>query len=152
MITPKNILSHELIGLRVTILTSPQPRIVGVSGTIIFETKNMLTLRTNSGPKKISKLSAEKIRLLLPSGVCFLDVWFGRRNFELEYHPTQGTGVSENFDDTPPFIGHDVAFDSLDEAAEHFKSLLADAARTEVNHLPQAMALREENSIWKKSQ
>src|SRR5437868_3496245 len=86
-----------------------------------------------------------------PSGVCFLDVWFGRRNFELEYHPTRGTGVSENFDDTPPFIGHDVAFDSLDKAAEHFKSLLADAVRTEVNHLPQAMALREENSIWKKS-
>jgi ribonuclease P protein subunit POP4 len=72
MITPKNILSHELIGLHATILTSPQPRVVGLSGTIIFETKNMLTLRTNSGPKKISKLSAEKMRMLLPSSVCFI--------------------------------------------------------------------------------
>jgi len=72
MIAPKNILSHELIGLRATIMTSPQPRVVGLSGTIIFETKNMLTLRTNAGPKTISKLSAEKIRVLLHSSVCFI--------------------------------------------------------------------------------
>jgi ribonuclease P protein subunit POP4 len=72
MITPKNILSHELIGLRATILTSVQPRVVGLCGTIIFETKNMLTLRTNTGPKKISKLSAEIMRVLLPSSVCFI--------------------------------------------------------------------------------
>jgi len=79
----------------------------------------------------------------LPSGVCWLEVWFGRRNFQLEYHPTQGTGVSENFDDTPPFIRHDRAFDSLEAAAAHFKSLLTDAARTEVDHLPKALVLRE---------
>ena len=79
----------------------------------------------------------------LPSDVCRLDIWYVRRNFELEYHPTQGTGVSENFDDTPPFIGHDLAFDALDEAAEHFKSMLADAARTEADHLPKALVLRE---------
>lgn len=79
----------------------------------------------------------------LPSGVCFLNVWYGRRNFELDYNPTQGTGVSENLDDTPPFIGHDVAFDSLDEAAAKFKSLLADAARTEADHLPKTLVLRE---------
>jgi ribonuclease P protein subunit POP4 len=72
MITPKNILSHELIGLPATVMTSPQPRVVGLSGTIIFETKNMLTLRTNAGPKRIPKLSAEKIRVLLHSSVCFI--------------------------------------------------------------------------------
>lgn len=88
----------------------------------------------------------------LPSGVCLLDVWYGRRNFELDYHPTQGTGVSENFDDTPPFIGSDKAFDSLDEAVGHFKSLLADAAQTEADHLPKAFVLREENSPWNKKQ
>ncbi|MDQ6631685.1 MAG: hypothetical protein M3Y82_07985 [Verrucomicrobiota bacterium] len=86
----------------------------------------------------------------LPSGVCMLDAWYGRRNFELDYSPTRGTGVSENFDDTPPFIGHDVAFDSLDEAAQHFKSLLADAVRTEAEHLPKAFVMREENSPWNK--
>lgn len=72
MITPKNILSHELIGLAATIVSSPQPTVVGLSGTIIFETKNMLTLRTSIGPKKISKLSAGKIRVRLPSSICFI--------------------------------------------------------------------------------
>ena len=86
----------------------------------------------------------------LPSGVCWLNVWFGRRNFEMEYSPTRGTGVSENFDHTPPFIGHDEAFDSLDEAASHFKALLADAARTEAEHLPKALVLREEILPWNK--
>ncbi|HET7149337.1 MAG TPA: ribonuclease P protein subunit [Candidatus Nitrosopolaris sp.] len=72
MITPKNILSHELIGLSATIITSPQPTFLGLSGTIIFETKNMFTLRTGTGLKKISKLSAEKIRVLLSSSACFI--------------------------------------------------------------------------------
>ena len=88
----------------------------------------------------------------LPSGVCWLNVWFGRRNFEMEYSPTRETGVSENFENTPPFIGHDTAFDSLEEAIRHFKSLLADAARTEADHLPQALVLRDENSPWNKQQ
>jgi ribonuclease P protein subunit POP4 len=72
MITSNNILSHELIGLCATVMASHQPLVVGLSGTIIFETKNMLTLRTNAGLKKISKLSAEKIRVQLPSSVCFI--------------------------------------------------------------------------------
>lgn len=87
----------------------------------------------------------------LPSGVCWLNVSFGGRNFELEYSPTRGTGVSENFDDTPPFIGHDAAFDSLDDAAKHFKSLLTDAVRTKADHLPQTFAFREEPAPWKPS-
>jgi ribonuclease P protein subunit POP4 len=72
MITPKNILSHELIGLHATILSSPQPTVIGLSGTIIFETKNMLTLRTSKGPKKISKVSAGEMRVSLPSNTCFI--------------------------------------------------------------------------------
>ena len=79
--------------------------------------------------------------------VCLVDsvswVTLGRRQFVLEYHPTEGTGVSENFDDTPPFVGHDVAYDSLDEAISHFKTLLADAARTEGDYEPKALVLRE---------
>src|SRR6266566_6569801 len=114
-----------------------------------------------SVPKQLQSLTAEIMDQFplaqidfnpMPSGVCWLNVWLGRRNFEIEYNPTRGTGVSENFDDTPPFIGHDAAFDSFDEAAQHFKSLLADAARTEAEHLPQAVVLREEHSTSKKAQ
>ncbi len=32
----------------------------------------MLTLRTSAGLKKISKLSAEKMRVHLPSSICFI--------------------------------------------------------------------------------
>lgn len=86
----------------------------------------------------------------LPSGVCFLRVTIGLRNFVLEYHPTDGTGVSENFHDTPLFVGHDAAFDSLDEAIGRFKSFLDDAARTEANYEPQEFVLREDVLPWNK--
>jgi hypothetical protein len=82
----------------------------------------------------------------LPSGVSFSRVGIGRRHFVLEYHPVEGTGVSENFDDTPPFVGHDAVFKSLDQAIEHFKSLLASAARTEADHLPQPFVLNDKKS------
>ena len=108
-------------------------------------------------PKEIQDLVGEVAHLPsagldfdpLPSGVCFLWVTIGRRL--LEYHPTEGTGISENFADTPPFVGHDEAFDSLDEAIKHFKSLLADAERTEANYEPQAYAFRDESTQYKKS-
>lgn len=64
----------------------------------------------------------------LPSGVCILSVSLNGREFELDYHPKNGTGVSENFADTPPFIGHDEAFASLDDATARFKALLFDAS------------------------
>ena len=35
-------------------------------------------------------------------------------------------------------------FDLLDKAIGHFKSLLADAARTEADYTPEALALRED--------
>jgi hypothetical protein len=85
----------------------------------------------------------------LPSGVCWLGVWLGRRNFELEYHPVRGAAVSENFDNTPPFTGHDSAFGSLAAAVTHFKSLLATAAETELSYLPQTFALHETTPIYK---
>lgn len=76
----------------------------------------------------------------LPSGICFLWVTLNDRNFVIEYDPKRGTGVSENKEDTPPFIGHDEAFDSLEAAVQRFKVLLADAVRTEA--VP-AMALHD---------
>jgi hypothetical protein len=112
-----------------------------------------------SSPKAIQDLIGEVAHLNasgrmefdpLPSGVCFLWVTVGRRYFVLEYHPTEGIGVSENFKDSPPFGGHDMAFESMDGAISHFKSLLAYAERTEAGCLPGALALREENPSWNK--
>ena len=66
-----------------------------------------------------------------PSGVCVLYAVLNGREFELEYSPQRGTGVSENFEDTPPFIGAEEGFDSLDEAISRFKEFLVSAARGE---------------------
>ena len=80
------------------------------------------------------------------SGVGILYVTLKGREFELDYSPNQGTGVSENFGDTPPFIGHDQAFDSLDEAISRFKELLDSAARGETKSSPfAAMALHDKD-------
>lgn len=73
MITPENLLSHELVGLRATILCASQPTLVGLSGIIIFETKNMITIKVKSGSKRVSKLVARKIKLHLPGNVCFIN-------------------------------------------------------------------------------
>ena len=67
----------------------------------------------------------------MPSGVCFLWLTLNGRQFVIEYDPKRGTGVSENCPDTPPFVGHDQAFASLDDGIARLKSLLADAACTE---------------------
>ena len=80
----------------------------------------------------------------LPSGVRFLRVWVGRRFFCLEYHPTHGTGVCEVTEETTPFdSGYDHLFDSVGKAGECLKSFLADAMKTEVNHLPRVYVPKE---------
>jgi len=83
----------------------------------------------------------------LPSGVRFLNVTLGRRSFGLEYHPTRGTGVSEITSETTPFdSGHDHFFNSMSEAAACVKSLLTDATKTEVNHMPQVYVPKENSA------
>jgi hypothetical protein len=65
----------------------------------------------------------------LPTGVCFLWLELNGRAFVMESDPKGWAGVSENFPDTPPFVGHDEVFDSLDAGIQRFKSYLAEAAR-----------------------
>jgi RNase P/RNase MRP subunit p29 len=49
----ENILFHEWIGLNIKISESSQTSLKNISGKIIFETKNMLIVRTlNNGIKK----------------------------------------------------------------------------------------------------
>ena len=55
MITAENIALHELIGLRAEIVESSNPQIIGLNGTIIDETKSMITIKTVNGTKMIAK-------------------------------------------------------------------------------------------------
>ena len=68
MITRKNILSHEIIGLYATVERCSDNYLTNISGRIILETKNMLGIETSRGMKQISKAAAKKIRLDLKPG------------------------------------------------------------------------------------
>jgi len=72
---------------------------------------------------------------VLPSGVVFLNVYPGNREFVLEYSPARGFGVSENTKETPPFyVGHDHVFDDADPAAEYLLRLVLDAVAAPRTH------------------
>lgn len=55
MITPHNILRHELVGLKAEVADSTDPSLKGLSGTISDETKRTITLKGSKGPKKVPK-------------------------------------------------------------------------------------------------
>ncbi|HXY87906.1 MAG TPA: ribonuclease P protein component 1 [Candidatus Acidoferrales bacterium] len=54
-ITPQNILHHELIGLRVLVIDNANPFNVGLSATVVDESKNTFTIESDSGEKMIPK-------------------------------------------------------------------------------------------------
>jgi ribonuclease P protein subunit POP4 len=71
-ITAENVLAHEIIGLGARIVESTDPTLLAVSGTIVFETKNVLSIKVNSEVKQVPKKAAKKIRIETQSGVCFI--------------------------------------------------------------------------------
>jgi ribonuclease P protein subunit POP4 len=72
MRTIENILYHELIGLKIKLCECSQSSIINLSGQIIFETKNMLIIRTLNDIKKIPKKFILKAILYLPLTACFI--------------------------------------------------------------------------------
>jgi len=72
MTSPENVLVHEIIGLGAKIVESTDPTLSGVSGSIVFETRNMISIRTDSAVKQIAKKAAKKIEIKTHSGVCFI--------------------------------------------------------------------------------
>jgi ribonuclease P protein subunit POP4 len=71
-ITPGNVLRHELIGLFAKIVESTDPTLRGMNGTIVFETKNMISIRRDSIIRQAAKKVAKKIKLQTHSGACFI--------------------------------------------------------------------------------
>ena len=72
MTSPENVLVHELIGLDARIVESTDPTTRGIHGPIVFETRNMISIRTNSSVKQIAKKTAKKIEIKTHSGACFI--------------------------------------------------------------------------------
>ena len=56
MISPQNVLRHELIGLDVLVSGASNPLHRGLYGRIIDETKNLLIVETSHGVKRIPKM------------------------------------------------------------------------------------------------
>ncbi|WOF15510.1 ribonuclease P protein component 1 [Methanoplanus sp. FWC-SCC4] len=65
MITPQNVCRHELIGLEIYISNSTNPSQIGITGIIVDESKNLLTIHSGNGLKKVQKTGL-KIDLHLP--------------------------------------------------------------------------------------
>ena len=55
MISARNLIRHELIGLTVEVAESRNENQKGVMGLVVDETKNLLTIETAAGLKKIQK-------------------------------------------------------------------------------------------------
>jgi ribonuclease P protein subunit POP4 len=72
-ISPENILYHELVGLQVIIQESSDISLKGLSGKIVSETRNMITVEKKDGNvSRVAKEIATKIELATDSGVCFI--------------------------------------------------------------------------------
>ncbi|MEB3844302.1 MAG: ribonuclease P protein subunit [Desulfurococcales archaeon] len=64
---PQNIFFHELIGLEVEVVRHPDPSLVGLHGTIVWEGSRTLKVRSNGRTITMLK-SGGLFRFTLPSG------------------------------------------------------------------------------------
>ncbi len=67
LIRPKNLIHHELIGLELTVEESRDPTLVGIRGTIIDESRNMIAIMKNERIMKIPKQICV-FKITLPDG------------------------------------------------------------------------------------
>ena len=63
-ITPKNLIQHELIGLKAQVLESSNKSQQGIEGLVVDETKNLIAIETPGGIKRIQKKDASFIFVL----------------------------------------------------------------------------------------
>jgi len=66
-ITKQNLMRHELIGLKARVENSSDPTLLGIHGTIIDETRDMLVIEQAEGTKTVLKGSS-KFMFTLPGG------------------------------------------------------------------------------------
>lgn len=66
-ITKRNVLRHELIGLKARVENSSGPTLLGIHGTIIDETRDMLVIKQDGGTKNVPKANS-KFMFTLPCG------------------------------------------------------------------------------------
>lgn len=60
MRTPENLVRHELIGLRMKVVDSSNPKNVGIKGRIVDETRNILVIEKTDG-KEVKLVKEENV-------------------------------------------------------------------------------------------
>lgn len=68
MISARNILRHELIGLDILVAGASNPLHRGIRGRVIDETRNMLVIRTDRGVQRIPK-NHSLLTFVLPGAI-----------------------------------------------------------------------------------
>ncbi len=68
MLTPQNLIRHELIGLELTVVGSMNPCSIGLCGRVIDETRNTIVI-SQGGLRKVIPKATACLRFTLPSGV-----------------------------------------------------------------------------------
>lgn len=63
----RNIMRHELIGLEARVMDSSDHTLLGASGKVVDETRNMLVIEDGEKARKISK-SNSTFLVILPDG------------------------------------------------------------------------------------
>ncbi len=66
MITPQNVVKHELIGLHAEVVNSKNKADVGIKGKIVDESHHTINIETGRGEKKLFKKNIT-LKLKLPS-------------------------------------------------------------------------------------
>jgi ribonuclease P protein subunit POP4 len=52
---PRNILQHELIGLKCEVMSAPNKALAGIKGKIVDETLNTISIKTDDMIKRVPK-------------------------------------------------------------------------------------------------
>ncbi|HWS20238.1 MAG TPA: ribonuclease P protein subunit [Nitrososphaera sp.] len=68
----ENVLSRGVVGIKAEILESSDSTLQGIVGTIVFETKNMIFIRSDSIVRQVAKRAAKRLRLQKASCACFI--------------------------------------------------------------------------------
>jgi ribonuclease P protein subunit POP4 len=68
MITPQNVIRHELVGLQVKVAHSSHRESIGIEGRVVNETKNTITLEDGAGNEKTIPKGSATFLFKLPDG------------------------------------------------------------------------------------
>ncbi|AGN17150.1 MAG: ribonuclease P protein component 1 [Methanobrevibacter boviskoreani] len=68
MITSKNLVYHELIGLHVEVSYSSTKSLIGLNGKVIDETKKTLTIETSDNCEKLLPKDVSIFQFKIPDG------------------------------------------------------------------------------------